>query len=135
MIDLIVAGQEVEDACSPSQRRHRQAERRRLRRPPGRLSVVGSPRLTPPGQPGHAGMLHLQWSLHKLHPGGYLAATPTHTGKFVVSAANYITGSKHSFITVISGSQSRGLPGVLDEGVQGISREIMNCQHLFITSC
>lgn len=90
-----LTGQEVEDAGSPSWRRHRQAEGSRVRRPPGRLSVLGDPRLVPTGQPCHAGVLHLQWALHQLHPGGYLAATSTHTGKFILPAANYVTGSKH----------------------------------------
>lgn len=99
-----LTGQEVEDAGPPSWRRHRQAEGSRVRRPPGRLSVLGDPRLVPPSQPCHAGVLNLQWALHQLRPGGYLAATATHTGKFILPAANYVTGSKHLIVYSIKWS-------------------------------
>ncbi|TNM95009.1 hypothetical protein fugu_017768 [Takifugu bimaculatus] len=44
------------------------------------LSVMGSPPLSSPEQPRHDGVLHLQRALHRLHPGGQLAATATHAG-------------------------------------------------------
>lgn len=94
----------MEDAGSPSWRWHRQAEGDRDRRPLVWLSVLGDPRLIPPGQPRHAGMLHLQRTLHQLRPGGYLAATSAHTGKFIQPASNYITDRKHYLTTALNGA-------------------------------
>lgn len=82
------AGQEVENAGTPPRRQFSQAKGIRVRPPPERLSVMGAPRLTSPDQPCHDGVLHLQWALHRLHPGGQLAATATHAGRFSVSAFN-----------------------------------------------
>lgn len=83
-----LADQEVEDAGTPSWRLFSQAKGIRVRRPAVRLSVLGSPPFTPPEQPRHDGVLHLLRALHRLHPGGQLAATATHAGRFSVSTPN-----------------------------------------------
>lgn len=82
------ADQEVEDAGTPSWRLFSQAKGIRVRRPAVRLSVMGSAPLTSPEQPRHDGVLHLQRALHRLHPGGQLAATATHAGRFSISTSN-----------------------------------------------